>query len=127
MGLLSMKKTTMLAVALATFLFSGCSTMMSSVTTAGGSEEKIKSMTAIELDMDENNIAISNKKVIDEYTYYTVTTKKGTHYNCRTEGGGLAYGGSFMPPQCAKKGEKIPEPLNPLTASQKQSTKKATK
>jgi len=127
MGLLSMKKTTILAVTLSTFIFNGCSTIMSSITTAGGSEEKIKSITAIELDTDEKNIVISDKKVIDEFTYYTVTTKKGTQYHCRTEGGGLAYGGSFMPPQCAKKGEKLPEPLNPQTASQKQNSKKASK
>lgn len=86
---------------------------------AGGSDEKIKSITAIELDMDEKNIAISDKKVIDEFTYYTVTTKKGAQYRCRTEGGGIVYAGSMTPPQCAKKGEKLPEAYNPETLSKR--------
>ena len=93
-------------------IFSGCGAMMNNMETGGGSEDKIKTLTALELDMSEQDIALSNKRVLDGYTYYTITAKKGTMYNCRIMGGGWMLAGQFEVPQCAKKGEKLPEPLN---------------
>ena len=106
------------------FLISGCASL---ATGTGDNNDKLKELIAFEMDMDEKDLSISNKKINGVTTYFDITTKKGKQYHCSVEGGGVIYAGLYQGLSCANKGEKIPEPLNPLTASQKQSTKKVTK
>ena len=105
-------------------IFSGCASLATG--TGDNNNDKLIELTAIEMDMSENDFTISNKKIIGVTTYFDITTKKGKQYHCSVEGGGIIYAGLYQGLSCAKKGEKIPEPLNPLTASQKQN-KKVTK
>ena len=119
-----MQNTMLLAVTLASFIFSGCASLATG--TGDNNNDKLIELTAIEMDMSENDFTISNKKIIGVTTYFDITTKKGKQYHCSVEGGGIIYAGLYQGLSCAKKGEKIPEPLNPLTASQKQN-KKVTK
>jgi hypothetical protein len=121
---MKMKKTILLAITLSSFIFSGCASLATG--TGDNNNDKLKELTAIEMDMDEKDFSISNKKINGVTTYFDVTTKKGKQYHCSVEGGGIIYAGLYQSLSCAKKGEKIPEPLNPLTASQKQN-KKVTK
>lgn len=111
-------------VAFTAFIFSGCASL---ATGTGENNNKLKELTAIEMDMSENDFTISNKKINGVTTYFDVTTKKGKQYHCSVEGGGIIYAGIYQGLSCAKKGEKLPEPLNPLTASQKQNTKRISK
>ena len=119
-----MQKIMLLAITLSSFTFGGCASLATGM--GDNNNDKLKELTAIEMDMDEKDFSISNKKINAVTTYFDVTTKKGKQYHCSVEGGGVIYAGLYQNFSCAKKGEKIPEPLNPLTASQNKN-KKVTK
>lgn len=110
------------SVVIGMFIFGGCAGLMTGGD--GVATDRLQEVTANELDMNANDLIISNKRVVELQTYYDVSTKKGEKFHCSIEGGGALYLGMIGTPQCAKKGEKLPEAYNPETLTQKQSTKK---
>ncbi len=86
----------LLAISLA---LGGCAVFEGSLVSDG----TVQTRTAEALGLAAPDVTITNRTDDSGTTYYTATTKSGTVYNCRMEGGTILSVGVADAPVCTKK------------------------
>ena len=94
-----MKTKILMRIFVSSVMFSGCTLM-----TAETPNSNIVPVTSLTIGVPENDISITNKKVIGVTMYYTATTKKGVRYQCKDES--FAVMGNVGSPMCDKVSSK---------------------